>query len=514
LVFGLAAALLCLWCAVTWVDSGVVAEERKARLIERERTEANIRAESIVRSIDDQLELVRNLPLVIAKESQVVSLLERFGPAVASSSLPAAAQRAQWRTDSALREWSRQLSDIVAETKLNVLFTLDAAGDCLAEGHSAENVDTAGVNYADRDYFRSARLGLVGHQYAIGRITSFPGLFYAAPVMNRGQFIGAVGARLNVARLSRHLTGLEAFVTDENGVIVMSEGAAQFQSVLPGAKVFDLSPEERSQRYGQAVFDTVSLAPWRADASLALLRWQGKAWPYVVASQSTVEGVLTVYVLRSLEAISDIEQDRLWRVGLLWVIGFLAISLAVLGIGWFKLDRKLRRDLARQARTDALTGCANRRHFLTVLAAEKRRWERYARPFSLLSLDIDHFKEVNDRYGHPAGDQVLRHFVEVVKASLRPCDLVGRMGGEEFAALLPETKGEDAAGIAERVRSAVEGSPVLFLQTSISVTVSIGVSEWRGESDTLDDLLGRGDKALYAAKNAGRNRLAVEGFCA
>ena len=169
--------------------------------------------------------------------------------------------------------------------------------------------------------------------------------------------------------------------------------------------------------------------------------------------------------------------------------------------------RKLEEKLRRLATTDSLTGANNRRHFTSRGAEEFARSKRYTTPTTMLTLDIDHFKRVNDTYGHPAGDEVLKSLVTICRATLRTTDIFSRMGGEEFAALLPETGLEDGVKTAERLRKAVEVTRVMVEDEMIQYTISLGVSELQAGDKSLEDLMRRADRALYMAKDAGRNRV-------
>lgn len=171
--------------------------------------------------------------------------------------------------------------------------------------------------------------------------------------------------------------------------------------------------------------------------------------------------------------------------------------------------RKLEEKLRRLATTDSLTGANNRRYFTERGAEEFARSKRYETPTTMLTLDIDLFKRINDTYGHPVGDEVLKSLVTVCRATLRTTDVFARMGGEEFSALLPETDLEDARKTAERLRKAVEASRVMAEDEVIHYTISLGVSELREDDRSLEDLMQRADRALYAAKDAGRNRVEI-----
>jgi diguanylate cyclase (GGDEF)-like protein len=159
------------------------------------------------------------------------------------------------------------------------------------------------------------------------------------------------------------------------------------------------------------------------------------------------------------------------------------------------------------SRIDALTGVNNRRHFSELLEAELERSRRYSRCLSVMMFDLDHFKKVNDTYGHAAGDEALRTFARTLQRSgLRKNDFWGRLGGEEFALVLPETCIDGALLPAERIRSMLEETSIQFEQVTFRITVSIGISQYQ-LGDTIETVLGRADQAMYEAKQTGRNRI-------
>ncbi len=168
------------------------------------------------------------------------------------------------------------------------------------------------------------------------------------------------------------------------------------------------------------------------------------------------------------------------------------------------------RDIEQLAGEDALTGLANRRQFMAAGKQLLERVHRYGRPASLLVIDLDHFKSINDRYGHAAGDVALQATARLLRERQRGADLAARLGGEEFAMLLPETDLDGAAALAERLRAACEA---LRLEvpggalTGMHVTMSIGAASCGVDDKSLDDVLRRTDAALYRAKHGGRNRV-------
>jgi diguanylate cyclase (GGDEF)-like protein len=171
-------------------------------------------------------------------------------------------------------------------------------------------------------------------------------------------------------------------------------------------------------------------------------------------------------------------------------------------------QKELQRQLELEAHTDALTGCASRRHFLEIARHELARAHRHSEDVSLLMLDLDQFKAINDLHGHPVGDLVLQKLVQVCEAMLRSEDTIGRIGGEEFAILLPETGSRKALDVAERLCSAVAAVEVpLDGGPSLRFTTSIGVATLTQEDFSVAAILGRADQALYEAKRTGRNRV-------
>jgi diguanylate cyclase (GGDEF)-like protein len=160
------------------------------------------------------------------------------------------------------------------------------------------------------------------------------------------------------------------------------------------------------------------------------------------------------------------------------------------------------------AATDPLTGAANRRQFIERVETEIARAKRGGAPFSLLAFDLDNFKKINDSYGHQAGDEVLRRFVQKCLDAIRPYDGVARVGGEEFMVLLPQAALESARSVAERVRGAVASDEFYTgAGRAVAVTVSVGVSEFGRDGDTIDTILRVADERLYKAKHNGRNRV-------
>ncbi|MCJ7623444.1 MAG: diguanylate cyclase [Anaerolineaceae bacterium] len=162
------------------------------------------------------------------------------------------------------------------------------------------------------------------------------------------------------------------------------------------------------------------------------------------------------------------------------------------------------------ARTDMLSGLHNRRSFFELAEQEFLRCLRYGRPLSMIMLDIDQFKQVNDSLGHHAGDEAIRVVSSLLVTSSRATDIIGRLGGEEFVILLPETGEDETMALAERLREKVAGMAINYEKDWFYLTVSLGVAQLTPVEEKVDDLLVRADKALYRAKKAGKDRVVLD----
>lgn len=209
-------------------------------------------------------------------------------------------------------------------------------------------------------------------------------------------------------------------------------------------------------------------------------------------------GVLTLYFTSKVDF-----NDEFFRI-----MGLVAnqIAIAMKQSDLIEELQKSNHRLRKLAETDDLTGIPNHRKIQGTLRDEVNRSDRYEHPISLVMVDIDHFKQINDTYGHPFGDRVLKELAEIFQEKTRSIDTVGRYGGEEFLFVLPETNEMEAFTGAERVRKAVENYRFHYTDTQGDVTISTGISSGHGETIEANDLLKQADRALLEAKRTGRNQ--------
>ncbi|MEA3098462.1 GGDEF domain-containing protein, partial [Caballeronia mineralivorans] len=218
------------------------------------------------------------------------------------------------------------------------------------------------------------------------------------------------------------------------------------------------------------------------------------------------------------EIVSNQRRDRLLVFITALGVSLLAIVIAVSYLRERRLHRATRHLadqlqsantlLSAEARHDALTGALSRRYFLDTLRREVDLARSAGVPMSVAIADLDHFKQINDRFGHATGDRALEHFVRMCEEQLRASDGVGRLGGEEFGLLLPQTALADAHTVLERLRKCFNQEHCAYLPDDTTLSVSIGITEL-SDGDTAENLLKRADLALYAAKSGGRDRTEV-----
>jgi len=220
----------------------------------------------------------------------------------------------------------------------------------------------------------------------------------------------------------------------------------------------------------------------------------GLTFTYGALILTTLSKISTLY---SSETYSNIED--MFRL-----IGIALVVVAL--IKWIVYNEHIQEELTDLASRDILTGVMNRRIFNSELQREIANARRYDESLSLIMIDIDHFKEINDRYGHLFGDMVLKSFTEKVLYMLREGDLLSRWGGDEFAILLPHTDGDAAMIVAQKIEATLKSSKVQLESSEFSFTVSQGVTELHEEDVDLDQIQDRCDQALYKAKRQGRNR--------
>lgn len=510
------------WGVVSWLLAENWVHKRSLRMIAREREVASSVADSVGEGVGFTLAYMRSIPKVLAKQTEIETVLSGMGVDVRRTSSPQLL-KAQLEKKPELIDLRKRLESILSDLDIEQILIMNASGDCIASAGFTADESPVGVNYSDRQYFQIAMQGEMGRQFAVGRTTKSPGIYYASAVVSAGRIVGVATVKINVSQLSRMGVDRNTLISDKNGVIILSGDADFYLKAIPESKVNEFSVAELERLYQKNSIPMLGINPLDV-SGFQLFGLEGRQAPMLKSVSHNKTDLLTIQVFREVSELSGIDEDEKWVFIFLLISGASVIGGIVAQVLYLRRTKEhqleisrvnaelllLNEDLSVQARFDALTGCGNRRHFFEELGTELQRSARFDFSCCLALLDIDHFKAVNDLYGHAAGDAVLVHFSETVRQCLRSTDLLCRIGGEEFALLMPQTVLEGGLWLVERVRLAVENSSIEFGAAKIDVTASIGIVQWMGSADSIEAFIARADDAMYAAKRSGRNRVCIE----
>ncbi|SEI82457.1 sensor domain-containing diguanylate cyclase [Paraburkholderia diazotrophica] len=422
------------------------------------------------------------------------------------------------------------LRDAQGFSGLDIIWLVNANGLCVASSNAQNAQSFVGIDMRSRSYLTNALLGAFGEAYGVGRASGEPGIFISAPVYDDGLLVGAIVAKVGIARLRHWVAHAGTFVTDDNGVIIMAHNAALEGQAMPNSRVTQMREAERMSTYHRDEFQPVQIravkgqvrrdAPWvPPEIAEQLFDMPGQPIPTLYQSREGLNSGLSAHLVDPLAAWPELMRNhkRDHMLVFLTLAGTVALAW-VITVSYLRERRHHRatRVLAEQlqsantllsaeARHDALTGALSRRYFLDLLRHEIDRAHAAGEPLCMAIADLDHFKQINDRFGHAAGDRALEHFVDTCRSELRGSDAIGRLGGEEFGILLPATALGAGLEVVERLRMRLKSMPSTKLPPSVGLSVSIGITELSQE-DLPERIVSRADQALYTAKQGGRDR--------
>ncbi|WP_273536693.1 diguanylate cyclase [Pseudomonas sp.] len=371
------------------------------------------------------------------------------------------------------------------------------------------------VDLSDREHFRIHRDNpdvdrLFISKPVLGRVSQQWTIQFTRPILQNGQFAGVLVHSVPTSFFADYYEQIDV---GPNGSIVLLGTDRSVRAIASGSPIIE--------RYGQ--FKVPQSKPYFDASSPERGYFEGVSsldGEYHLGAYRRLNeyGVVVVVLLAPKDFLAAYRERRellIVSAGVISVLLFAAgILIFVLSRRYFQNTASLRLahdQLSQFANTDALTGVSSRRSFLHRLEAELARTGRHGDCLSLLMLDIDHFKRVNDCYGHPIGDAVLKQFTTICTRMLRSRDLFGRLGGEEFAIALPHTDAEGARCVAEKIRLAIAQAPIMTPGGTIHITVSMGLACTHVDRVDVDQLIAKADGALYAAKHEGRNQVRVAG---
>jgi len=337
-VFSGLGAMLVFWLVASWFIATHIQTSRTQTLIQEETADIVEQADNLARNIGSNLDFLHGIPSLLARDENVLKALSRFG-ATLPSSLPIEQRKKNWAGDVLLKMVSDHLALAGASLGADVVFVTNASGDCIASSNFDQTDSFVGTNYAERDYFRMAQQGKRGYQYAMGKKTNIPGLFFSSPVTIDGQFSGVVAVKINLLSLSHWVNQVDSFISDQFGVIILARDKSLEMHTLPGAVVSELSSAERMNRYKRADFPPLALSPWRDTRFSMLLNFGHDNQPHLMASRNVSGKDVDVHVIRYFAGYAALGADK-FKFFLLLASSGALLLMAVGGLMFFVKIRK------------------------------------------------------------------------------------------------------------------------------------------------------------------------------
>ncbi|MDR5812773.1 MULTISPECIES: diguanylate cyclase [unclassified Caballeronia] len=529
---GLAVLAFACWIAAGLLSDRMVQQEMTSTV----RTERNMAAsivDNMAQIIASDLALSRAIPATLAQMDLTQRALAESRNYASNPGETELERRNKWAARPGLEKVNLFLHDAQGFSGLDTIWLVNEHGYCIASSNAGDENSFIGFDMSARGYVARALLGGFVEMYGVGRLSGEPGIFIAAPSYQDGILVGAVIAKVSIDRLRHWVSRAGTFVTDENGVIVMAHDGRLEYEAMPQAPVSRMTARERIEHYRRDAFAELRLTHvgeqmrtsehWLAPAlAETFYAANGSNVPSLYDERTGLNSGLSAHIVHPLTSWPEISRNHSRDRFLVFLTMLGVVTLAIVIATSYSRERRLHRatrDLAEQlqaantllsaeARHDALTGALSRRYFLDTLRHEVELARSVGTPLSVAIADLDHFKQINDRFGHASGDRALEHFVEVCRTQLRPSDAIGRLGGEEFGILLPQTALADAQAVLERLRKRFHHEHCAHLPDDAVLSVSIGITELAPD-DALEWILSRADLALYEAKSRGRDRSEV-----
>jgi diguanylate cyclase (GGDEF)-like protein len=499
-------SLLLLWNVSVWLLSDHFYVSKASALIQHETIQSQKRADDLTDSIKRNLNYLHGIPDLFSELLRVKWAVSKFGTSAVPSPLSKEERIAKWTKDKSLMDLNRYLDFSARSLHVDMIYVVNAAGDAIAASNWDTPTNTIGLNLAERAYFKKNRLGQHGMQYAVGKTTKIPGLYFSTPVFINGQFFGATVAKADVPNLSFLIKQMNAFVVDDNGVVILARNKQLEMNSLPGAELNKLTQQEKSALYLRDNFPALKIEPWDDKSFPTLVKIQDSNIPHLLISKRIPEFNLTVYVDSQLDAIHSLSRDHFWLTILLSALGSVLILIINGAIIYFMSVKNSKAMLWKQANFDSLTGLPNRELLRDRLLQEMRKADRSGLPLAVMLIDLDQFKEVNDTLGHDAGDLLLIEAAQRIQNCLRKSDTVARQSGDEFIVLLPQlAQIFHVDDIAQKIVASL--SEPFHLRNEIThISASIGITLYPNDANSIEDLMKNADQAMYQSKKNGRNR--------
>ncbi len=514
---GVTVIIMSLWVALGLITSHLLIKKSLNELLSELHSHGQTETEYLASAFEQEFNKAEQFAATIALQSNIISTIETLNHSLKNRApLSKNDFATQLINEPASQETHKYLSRLSRALDINIMFILDKTGTCVISSLRAR--PCLGVNYQYRQYFQQAKEKGSGIQFTIGKKIAEPSFFFSNAIIKDNEFIGAVVVRYysnELARLFSNTGGIPFLLDKQDKILASSNPELLMRQMDIQLKSTGNSPRPPYSRSRKN--NGLQLNPFDSHYFTQPI-WFYEDEPYLIFD-STLPGrdLKMVRLAQAGELFSG--RQELWVVATLTIfIGLLLIFFVERNIN-YSSHRKAHLALLSQANkelsdtaknlyemaiSDSLTGLKNHRYFMQTLEHHFTKCHKNNTPLTLIGLDIDHFKNINDTYGHPAGDEVIRHLAKMCLSLVRSDDVVGRLGGEEFAIILPNLELQKAMDIAERIRTWCEHNVIQVSGHTIRFTCSFGVAVLR-PSSSIKAILNELDTALYQAKHKGRN---------
>ena len=343
LVYKATGILITAWVVLAWMSSAHYSSKISDLAYQEGGAQARKQLDGITGEIDNALRILSNVPRIVAGDSSVQRQLARFGPQASPSTVSYADRKRIWTDDSQRSGLQAFLLATATGLDADVIWIVNAAGDCIASSNANKSVSFVGTNFSEREYFLQARNGKSGRQYAIGKVSKIPGLYYSHPVLNvRGEFIGAVVVKRDITDFRHIARPYNAFLADSNGVIVLSDDRELQFRTMPGATAGALSIETRVARYRTNNLEPADFRPWAGGQYGDLVSRGTPPLPLLLVSKPVADGNITIFIPRPLPELSRAEAERPWVFLLIAVAGSMLIVAVIAVVLYVRANRQAR----------------------------------------------------------------------------------------------------------------------------------------------------------------------------
>ncbi|MDO8770214.1 MAG: EAL domain-containing protein [Burkholderiaceae bacterium] len=333
------------WGATAWLSANYYYNHLATNLYQEESQLARQQAENLANNIEERIKVLKGISHMVSRDEDTHRVLRRFGANAVPSLSDYKERKQRWTQDKRLGELNNSLYIAASNLGADDIFIINAAGDCIAAGNADKPTSPIGSNYADRVYFPQAQAGQPGHQYAMGRTTNVPGLFYAYPVFEKRRFLGAVVVKQDITKFSDWTNQVNAFITDASGVIVLAPDKRLEFLTLPNASVAKLSTAKRLLQYKRTELEPLAITPWGNERFPFAVLIGGGNSPVVLASKSLPEDAIAIHVPRPLGELVRLGTERYWLFILLAATGSMLIVAVSVVVLYLRESRKAAADL-------------------------------------------------------------------------------------------------------------------------------------------------------------------------